>query len=359
MKQYPGSLLILFTLTFTVGCAPGYNSVVFVTRSNAGIDLDATPVTTEATIAREEYLIAPAYENGQTLPVLASFSSDHNFASKFLFGVGSTFSTGEAAYNMAYLYNSQSEMVPLQAGCNRESKVQLSSKPDLPGLLDFLEAGETKPVVFTTNTMLGLKVGWANGTAPVPTTLKIGFNRKEIAWAPVGIEDCSLDATGSRYAANIPSLLATLDASSEAGQAGNTNLTFLQYFASGAAAIELSKKYGVRRSMLTRLDPANEARFEARQIEIDGFNSRIETAQALAIAAIGRIPDPDTTDLINGAKTILDKLGHDPADCPQLTGNRAIMIGILRACAEPPSNDNELAVKSYEDVVEELRAAIP
>lgn len=57
---------------FGVGCV-GHNHTLFVTKSNAGLDFETTPPTTEITIARKEFVIAPAFEDGATPPVMASF----------------------------------------------------------------------------------------------------------------------------------------------------------------------------------------------------------------------------------------------------------------------------------------------
>ena len=53
----------------------------------------------------KEGTISPTFERGQVLPLMSSFSSSTNAFNNFLFGVGSTFSTGEAAVAMSYLYD--------------------------------------------------------------------------------------------------------------------------------------------------------------------------------------------------------------------------------------------------------------
>ena len=47
------------------------------------------------------------------------------------------------------------------------------------------EAGAVKPFFFATDTTLGLKVAWSGTTAQFPDSLKLGFNRKEFAFAPI------------------------------------------------------------------------------------------------------------------------------------------------------------------------------
>src|SRR5713101_5448404 len=84
------------------GCA-GYNTTMFMTKSNVGLDFDAKPPTAEVNISRKEAVIAPAFEGGQTPPVLASFrpnaGTGGGFTSFFL-GVNQTFAGGDAALAM-------------------------------------------------------------------------------------------------------------------------------------------------------------------------------------------------------------------------------------------------------------------
>lgn len=348
------SIPILLVISCLTGCVPGYNSVLFATRSNAGLDVDATPPTTEVTIAREEFIIAPTYENGQTHPVAGSFSSSQNFVSKFMFGVGSTFSTGEAAFVMASLYNDPGEEISYNNDCSAPYKPQLTKKPKLPHKLKYVEAGHVKPVIFTTDTMLGLKVGWGAPNATTPTSLKFGFNRKEIAFTPIAIQGCNKNPT--KYSANIPSLLATVDSQANLEDSAGQNLTYLQYFATGVAATELSKKFDVRKAMLSRLDPDNAAAFTQRVAEIDNFEGRIKLAESAGAAAVGDI----TTDAqADQAKVILDELGHDPLDCKALTGDLANKKKLLLDCAIAPTNDTETDVAAFEAVILKLRQAIP
>jgi len=77
------------------GCVIGYNSTLFVTQSNVGLDVETKPPIFEMSIARREGVIAPAFEGGQTPPVMASFRTGSNAFMRFFFGVKSTFTGGE------------------------------------------------------------------------------------------------------------------------------------------------------------------------------------------------------------------------------------------------------------------------
>ncbi|MFY4729844.1 hypothetical protein, partial [Nitrospira sp. BLG_2] len=50
------------------GCGLGFNSLIFATKTNYGVDIDATPPAAEISIARHEGVIEPIFEDGKTLP---------------------------------------------------------------------------------------------------------------------------------------------------------------------------------------------------------------------------------------------------------------------------------------------------
>lgn len=177
----PLALAVLVSLGLS-GCAIGYNRVLFMTKSNIGLDIDTKPPTAEITISRKEGTIGPTFEGGAKPPVLASFRS----AFRGIFGVtadvSSTFAGGDAADTMTKLFGSADE------GPAEDSTRCLSTKPtpsvmntsiNLPG------PGDVKPFVFGTDTSIGLKVAWSGTTAEFPDSVKFGYNRKEFALAPV------------------------------------------------------------------------------------------------------------------------------------------------------------------------------
>lgn len=280
--------LSLLALT---GCGVGYNRVLFTTRSNVGIDLDTEPPTAQIAISRTEGVFEPTFEDGKTLPVSASFSSTQSGLTSFFVGVSSTIATGEAATAITALYNvedakykggdNQGEVTYLSGADPRKIEFsaydgeELDNRPQRKSLfgkkkdIDLVEPGLTKPVFFGTDTSFGLKVGWSNPTSPAPSSVKLGFNRKELAWAPVSIRPLGNPTVPGappippqKYRVNIPSLLATLDMNAGASSAAEgTNLKWLQYFATGRAATNLALRQDVRRAMLRRSDPANAAAF--------------------------------------------------------------------------------------------------
>ena len=253
------SVALLPFILFTGGCAVGYNSTLFMTKSNIGIDVDTKPPTAEISIARREVVIAPSFEGGQTPPVLGSFrvaskgwfNRPTDILSSFLFGVESIFAGGDAA-------------VVLSQGAGRNSKICLSKEPNpkenqLSPDVSMPGKGEVEPLLFTTDMTLGLKAAWSGVEGPIPEALRLGFSRKEFAWAPVleadtnGCTTPDTDKNGT-YAVKMPSFLAVLDIDAEK----KDGIKMLQYFATGKAATGLAENGAIRDAIMKRIDPAFE-----------------------------------------------------------------------------------------------------
>ena len=91
------SIVFMIGSLFLSGCA-GYDRVLFVTKTNIGLDIDNKPPTAEITIARRELAIVPTYEattgTENTLPLLASFGLTGGFLNP---EITSQFAGGDAA----------------------------------------------------------------------------------------------------------------------------------------------------------------------------------------------------------------------------------------------------------------------
>ena len=237
------------------GCV-GYNQVIFHTKSNAGIDFDSKPPATEVSISRKEGVIAPGFEGGKTPPVLASFQphgGNGNAFENFFFGVDQTFAGGNAAIAMAELYD---DPAPGSAADTAyESAIEVQEPTARFCWQKIPDASAARPFVFATDTLWGVKIGW---TGQMPDSFKAGFNRKEIAWAPVSKERDAVGAGASaRVRLRIPSFLATIDHDVKV-EGTKAETGSVQYFATGRAATLLARQPAVRKAMLARLDPAND-----------------------------------------------------------------------------------------------------
>ncbi len=297
------------------GCA-GYNHTLFMTKSNAGLDFDAKPPTAEITISRKEAVIAPAFEGGQTPPVMASFKPDIGangpFVNFFL-GVDQTFAGGDAARVMSELYN---ESTPKDRNPSTyDSTLKLTTEPKGPiKALDVAKPGKIRPFIFGTDTMLGLKVAWSGAGGQMPDTVKAGFNRKEFAWAPLTM---TTNNTSTPWQVKMPSFLATIDSQIQAGT-NKTGITALQYFATGEAATRLALQPDVRAAMLYRLDPNQE---EMKKLgKILGEGGPVGLRAEIAIASV-----------FNGIKTLCD------AGDTEATRHLAALNALGKLTPEPDS----------------------
>ena len=251
---------LLIIIVSIMGCGIGFNKTLFFTKSNVGLDIDSRPPTAEVTISRREGVIAPTFEDGKTPPVLASFTVDVNGISAFFGGISSTFAGGDAAVTMAKLYDDSDEEVEGKYTCaDFDSSFKISQEPnyvDWFGNPDqskkLLKKGEIEPFIFGTDTSFGLKVAWSGITAQAPDTVKLGFNRKEFALAPVTSSPIP-DTTDSKV--RMPSFLATIDNSTKLGSMKDSKIQHLQYFATGKAANLMALREAVRKAMISRLDP--------------------------------------------------------------------------------------------------------
>ena len=269
----------IFSLVLLLsGCVIGKTGLLFVTKTNAGLDVSTTPPTAELTISRVEGVVGPQFENGQTLPVMSSFKFENTGI--FAPHVGSAFATGDAAVTMAGLYgddtfgrdwNARASLLKPENEANSptNSKLSLDNEPDPGHLLPLPELpllnpklkyqkNDVRPVFFGTDTAIGIKVAWSGMTGQYPDTAKFGYNRKELALVPVSMKETTA-GVNTVYEMKIASLLATLDSGVKANGAANLDAMHIQYFATGNAATLLAMQKDVRAAMLARLDPNKEA----------------------------------------------------------------------------------------------------
>lgn len=255
-------------LLLTAGCAVGYNSALFATKTNVGLDVDSTPPTAEISIARREVVIAPVFEGGQTPPVMASFSATSNPFSRLFFGVDSTFAGGDAAVALSQTGSPSSSHenkdgnwppeIPKPPPGTGASRICLSQKEldvSIPG------KGQVRPLLFGTDSTLGIKIAWSGMTAQMPDTVRLGFNRKEFALAPLfGSESCPCMLPASHrtgaYSVDISSFLAVLENRNFVGPPSETGFTWRQYIATGASATTLANQQEFRKLFMERATPA-------------------------------------------------------------------------------------------------------
>lgn len=298
--------LILLVLSFSYllsGCAIGYNSILFVTKSNFGVDVDTHPPTADIGINRFEGTISPVFEGGQPPPVLSSFRPE----SKALFSgnVSQTFATGDAAHIMAILFASENPCSSFDAAggfqaCDKildvlSSKIKVQKEPELK--FGSLQKNDVKPVFFGTSTGVGMRLVWTGMNAQFPDEFHFGYKRKEIAIAPVA----RFDEGNDKYV-SAPSLIATIDSEFASGAPTDTDLKWIQYFATGKAASALALQKDVRTAMLKRLDPKLLPRF---------LQGDIGVARFIVLDHTNKYLKKKTTEKAKVLLTQLDKLGEN------------------------------------------------
>jgi len=332
------SVVMLLGSTLLTGCF-GYDRILFVTKTNVGLDVENKPPTAELTIARRELAIAPTFRDttgeNKTPPLLAAFGRTGGL---FTTGLKSHFAGGDAAYWLAREYTLEKDgaerdgagttgggagdvegavggPVVEEGGEGRSvkgkkddskneifSSICLDKEPDSrPPLKRFWHwltgrpDENTRAFYFATDTVFGLKVGWDGTGGPYPTNLKLGYNRKELAFPPVFISEkvneedkCSLKKGGKLikvkvaksdgtfekdedgnfvekvkpgYEVTVPSFFASLD--NESGLAEimseedparkDVTVSHVQFFATGRAATEWVKRKEVREKIYKQM----------------------------------------------------------------------------------------------------------
>ena len=248
------------------GCA-GYDRILFVTKTNVGLDIDNKPPTAEITIARRELAITPSFQDADdkenTLPLLASFALTGGFLNPEII---SRFAGGAAAL---YLAKGPTPNPNIEI----ESPILcLSERPDIrpwwKAAYHYItgqsktgqDNEDTRAFYFATDTSFGLKVGWDGATGPYPDTLKLGYNRKELAFPPIFAtlatnEECPHKSGKPKWKVTVPSFVASLDNSSTVKELSKSGTTHVQFFATGKAATEFVKRADVNAAMNEKMYP--------------------------------------------------------------------------------------------------------
>ena len=208
--QHRQAVLVALACASLAGCA-NPDSVLFVTDTSLGINVESKPATASVAYDRIEGYIAPRYDNGALPPVVASIQTG---GSIFDPRIRQVYATGAAAVRAVGTDNAP------------------ASNPQL--------SGGRKLAFFGTSTTVGFKAGFDTGTA-VPDSLLFGYRRKEFSFIPLGT---TTDASGTHdtYAsalASVDSNTTTLGTGSVTGAAG-VGLTHSQFIATGLAADTLA-----------------------------------------------------------------------------------------------------------------------
>ena len=269
MNQCMKNGIMLTICIFLLSGCSGYDRVLFVTKTNVGLDIDDTPPTAEITIARRELAIAPTYQNTvspkpgdeeKTLPLLGYFGLKGGV---FDPGITSVFAGGDAAVMLVDADGKNLDDI------NSSICLTGDEKPDARSLIKRLWHGlwdidpdetRTRPFYFATDTAFGVKVAWNGTGGPYPTSLKIGYNRFEFASPPIFIKDgCQKNNTEGTFEVKVPSFFTSLDNKSKFLEGPeDSGVTHVQFFATGKVAKEWAKRQNVRERTLKKMEPLEE-----------------------------------------------------------------------------------------------------
>lgn len=201
MNRISVGFALIGVMISAVGCADLTKSVIFVTKTSIGVDIDSKPPTFNVAYDRIEGYFGPRYDNGAIPPVLAKIETDGGI---FTAKVRQIYATGEAATIVAH---------PSQPPMPKPKKLE----------------GNRELMFFGTTTTTGLKVGF---TGNMPDRFIFGFKRKEFSFIPVGTTTNENGESVDAY----PSVLALLDTSAQAKSNLQAGMVNGQFFATGYAA---------------------------------------------------------------------------------------------------------------------------
>jgi len=210
------------------GC--GTPGAIFVTKTSLAIaDIDSTPAEMTFAMHRVEGFIAPRNLNGNTPPVLAHITSNRDLREP---EVRQVYATGTAAERLAGDYDSNNSECDI---CKKREEEAKALKMGAQPLKTAAPQGKAKdadvsPVIFTTSTTLGLRIGMSHDN--IIDGLVLGYRRKEMSFVPSLAKD---DLGNYRY----PSLIAAINLTSKKDEKGD--FVACQGFATGSAATKLAE----------------------------------------------------------------------------------------------------------------------
>ncbi len=201
MRNNPA--LVAMIGAMALGGCVGSDTAVLFTTNNFGLNVQATPTpTAEISFSRQEGLIAPVFEDGNTVPTAASM---RHYVIPFLpisTDSGTVFSGGRSAQDLA---------TDLGDPTRRETVTCVSEAPRDANGNALPEKGQSRPMFFGTTTSIGFRVTMpaANAGTMLPN-VHLGYRRNEMAVVPLMGEPDSVHCRepGRRYAIKSPEFLA-------------------------------------------------------------------------------------------------------------------------------------------------------
>lgn len=307
----PACRVMLFVLAvfLLAGCGLGKDSILFVTKTSVGVDVDTKPPTFVVGFDRKEGTVAPEFESGEVLPQMASFTSDLGIIKQ---AVGQSFATGNAAILMSKY---------LASGVGPDLGDSIDIESEIRKVAEVPAGTKRKRYFFGTDTSFAFKVGFGLETGGLPDSLSLGYKRKELAFVP--LFDGTNTNEGGEAVTRLPSLLATAGLATVADpkKQSGTKAVHSQFFATGVAASYLAALPEIRRVVAPKIIPESYELTEGVKRGIDlkekisniiahvlAAGNAVDTAKLKALFANTDIPTTDRDRLIMEGTTDADRL---------------------------------------------------
>jgi hypothetical protein len=192
-------------------CASPKDTVVFVTHTSLGVDVENAPPSASFGYGRVEGYFGHRFEDGNVPPVAGSFSTNGGIFDR---KVQQVYATGPAAL------------------------IVTNDAASSPGA-ERSYSGDHKPMFFATSTTLGFRVVFGEAM----NSMTLGYKRKEASIIPL----VATSTAAGTNAVTFPSVIASVGGDVAAGQPNSTTFAVSQYFATGVAAENVAGYDSVRR----------------------------------------------------------------------------------------------------------------
>jgi hypothetical protein len=235
--KLPDRCVLGTLLPLLAGCT---DTATFVTSTSVGINANVQTEQAHIGYARAELFQGPDYPDvGDTPQVVGYLGSD---LAIFTPHIRQLYATGDAAG----LITAPND--PL--ACPATGETQVNGQPTMCAERAETLAGERRPLVFGTGTLVGLQLGF---TGNAPSSIKFGYDREELSviplhrLAPKVADPSKATDPSDKYSSVLGSINLALGTPNLAG----TDLKLEQFFATGAAARNLAKRPEIRQMFRT------------------------------------------------------------------------------------------------------------
>ena len=231
-------LLLIASALVLFGCASPQETATFVTKTSFSlVDVDSTPASVSIAYDRIEGYVGPRFVDGSVFPVASVLETR---GTGFDRAIKQVYATGEAARIVTAMDPPAGGSGAIAASAAAASAAIGGAALPPAGAASAAGGGsatDNKVMFFGTGTVVGLKIGFLDGT-PLPSSFVLGYKRKELSVIPVDKD-------------RQPSVIATFDNTAGVTQApgaarADAKFEIEQYFATGEAATNLAGMPSIR-----------------------------------------------------------------------------------------------------------------